>query len=132
MQASFSRSVDKENYGELRFRCRWVLRYAEAPIDPKIWRSEGAHIPMAIWHNTSHVAPVNHTSKSIIQPLKVVGMSVHQVLRFTPNADAFLVPPQTAVVRYVCKRHTVSSVFELRGSEDGRAGEGKGWRREEG
>ncbi|CAJ0606904.1 unnamed protein product [Cylicocyclus nassatus] len=112
---NFIKSVDKESYGELRFRCRWVLRQAEAPTDPTLWRSEGAQIPMAIWHNTSHVAPVNHTSKSIIQPLKVEGMSVHQVLRFSPDADAFLVPSETAVVRHY--RHVQGWTFFLKEAE---------------
>ncbi|EPB67905.1 hypothetical protein ANCCEY_13006 [Ancylostoma ceylanicum] len=96
----YIRSVGEATFGELRFRCRWVLRYAEIPADPDAWRKEGARIPMAIWHNTSHVAPLNHTTKSIIRPEMVEGMGVHQVLRFTPPATVFLVPPEEAVVRH--------------------------------
>ncbi|KAL6735011.1 hypothetical protein Aduo_005491 [Ancylostoma duodenale] len=96
----YIRSVGETSFGELRFRCRWVLRYAEIPADPETWRKEGARIPMAIWHNTSHVAPLNHTTKSIIQPEMVEGMGVHQVLRFTSPATVFLVPPEEAVVRH--------------------------------
>ncbi|RCN30893.1 hypothetical protein ANCCAN_23336 [Ancylostoma caninum] len=96
----YIRSVDDGSFGELRFRCRWVLRYAEIPADPETWSKEGARIPMAIWHNTSHVAPLNHTTKSIIRPEMVEGMGVHQVLRFAPSATVFLVPPEEAVVRH--------------------------------
>uniref|UniRef100_A0A0K0D7E9 Glycosyltransferase family 92 protein n=1 Tax=Angiostrongylus cantonensis TaxID=6313 RepID=A0A0K0D7E9_ANGCA len=83
----------------LRFRCRWVLRTEETPNDPKTWRLNNPLLPMAEWHNTSHVAPVNHTTKSIIQPKKVESMGVHQVLRFAPGAHLYLVPPENAVIR---------------------------------
>nr|CDJ90274.1 Protein of unknown function DUF23 domain containing protein [Haemonchus contortus] len=85
---------------ELRFRCRWLLRLEEIPADPIQWRVEDSRIPMDVWHNTSHVAPVNHTTKSIIQPLKVESMGVHQVLRFSPGTTVRLVPPEHAVVRH--------------------------------
>ncbi|KAK6010980.1 hypothetical protein OSTOST_23946 [Ostertagia ostertagi] len=61
---------------------------------------ENSRLPMDEWHNTSHVAPLNHTTKSIIQPMKVEGMGVHQVLRFSPGATVLLVPPEDAVVRH--------------------------------
>ncbi|KJH45251.1 hypothetical protein DICVIV_08705 [Dictyocaulus viviparus] len=97
--SQFIRSSAKRNYGELRFRCRWVLRYHEIPNDAKTWRLDGSYIPMAKWHNTSQVAPVNHTTKSIIQPIQVESMGVHQVLRFLPGAHVHLVPPEQAVIR---------------------------------
>ncbi|KAK6734634.1 hypothetical protein RB195_018054 [Necator americanus] len=93
-------TIEDGNYGELRFRCRWILRLAEIPNDPETWRKEGAFTPMVLWHNTSHVAPINHTTKSIIQPHKVESMGVHQVLRFASAATVFLVPPEVAVVRH--------------------------------
>ncbi|XGW10396.1 hypothetical protein V3C99_012134 [Haemonchus contortus] len=85
---------------ELRFRCRWLLRLKEIPADPIQWRMEDSRIPMDVWHNTSHVAPLNHTTKSIIQPSKVESMGVHQVLRFSPGTTVRLVPPEDAVVRH--------------------------------
>ncbi|KHJ98791.1 hypothetical protein OESDEN_01220 [Oesophagostomum dentatum] len=131
----YVRTTGEESRGELRFRCRWVLRLDEIPTSPSSWRSEGAHTPMAVWHNTSHVAPVNHTTKSIIQPekvclfvaphkaaasvtsfqAKVEGMSVHQVLRFSPGADVFLVPSEEAVVRHY--RYTQGWAFFLKEAE---------------
>ncbi|KAK6042916.1 hypothetical protein COOONC_19582 [Cooperia oncophora] len=38
----------------------------EIPSDPVHWRMEGSRLPVDEWHNTSHVAPLNHTTKSII------------------------------------------------------------------
>ncbi|KAJ1373963.1 hypothetical protein KIN20_036525 [Parelaphostrongylus tenuis] len=98
--SEFIKSTATKHHGELRFRCRWILRTEETPVDPKIWRLNGSQIPMAEWHNTSHVAPVNHTAKSIVQPTKVESMGVHQALRFAPGAHLYLVPPEKAVVRH--------------------------------
>ncbi|KAK5964358.1 hypothetical protein GCK32_001314, partial [Trichostrongylus colubriformis] len=84
-------------------------------VDKVQWRIEGSRIPVLEWHNTSHVAPVNHTTKSIIQPMKVEGMGVHQVLRFSAPANVLLVPPEDAVVRHY--RHTKGWAFFLKEAE---------------
>lgn len=61
-----------ENSVELRFRCRWVLREEETlvrlgeRVDKML-----EELPVFKYHNTSHVAPVNHTTKSIVDPLLV-------------------------------------------------------------
>ncbi|VDO95863.1 unnamed protein product [Heligmosomoides polygyrus] len=99
--------IDKAKHGELRFRCRWVLRSNEIP--------DSSRLPMDEWHNTSHVAPLNHTTKSIVQPTKVESMSVHQVLRFAPGAGVLLVPPEDAAVRHY--RFTKGWSFFLKEAE---------------
>lgn len=88
------RSPDKRT-GEYRFRCQWTLRYSEVSEEPKM-----AELPMMTWHNTSHVAPENHTSKSIVRPIHVDSMGVHGVQKFQNGFRVQLIPPEVAVVRH--------------------------------
>ncbi|EGT48043.1 hypothetical protein CAEBREN_05667 [Caenorhabditis brenneri] len=82
---------------ELRFRCQWTLRYSEVPPGPPKFDD----LPMIIWHNTSHVAPQNHTTKSIVRPGNVDSMGVHGVQKFrNPKFVVKLVEPGVAVVRH--------------------------------
>ncbi|WKX94640.1 hypothetical protein Q1695_011706 [Nippostrongylus brasiliensis] len=108
-------SITSEEIGELRFRCRWVLRMRETAVNPAEWRLYGSPIPMAEWHNTSHVAPLNHTTKSIVRPTKVESMGVHQVIRFSPGASVLLVSPEDAVVRHY--RNVAGWTFFLKEAE---------------
>lgn len=93
----YIRNCNDHKISELRFRCQWTLRYSEI--------SSGApqieNLPMITWHNTSHVAPQNHTTKSIIRSRNVDSMGVHGVQKFrNPIYGVRLVEPEIAVVRH--------------------------------
>uniref|UniRef100_A0A8R1DL70 Glycosyltransferase family 92 protein n=2 Tax=Caenorhabditis japonica TaxID=281687 RepID=A0A8R1DL70_CAEJA len=97
------RNTKSPAIAELRFRCQWTLRYSEIPHGPP----QIKHLPMMTWHNTSHVAPQNHTTKSIIRPSLVESMGVHGVLKMRkmgnsnfPAPKLKLVEPEEAVVRH--------------------------------
>uniref|UniRef100_A0A1I7UNS9 Glycosyltransferase family 92 protein n=1 Tax=Caenorhabditis tropicalis TaxID=1561998 RepID=A0A1I7UNS9_9PELO len=93
----FIRTFDNSLISELRFRCQWTIRYAEISSGPP----EIDDLPMIKWHNTSHVAPQNHTTKSIIRPQNVDSMGVHGVQKFrNPKFVVQLVEPEDAVVRH--------------------------------
>lgn len=93
----FLKSPLSPKIGELRFRCQWTLRYSEIPLGPP----EIQNLPMMTWRNTSHVAPQNHTTKSIIRPGTVDSMGVHGVQKFRNSKFSVkLIDPEEAVVRH--------------------------------
>ncbi|EFP08236.1 hypothetical protein CRE_16879 [Caenorhabditis remanei] len=93
----FIRAFDDPKISELRFRCQWTLRYSEIPQGPP----QIDNLPMIIWHNTSHVAPQNHTTKSIVRPENVDSMGVHGVQKFrNSKLIVKLIDPDVAVVRH--------------------------------
>ncbi|KHJ88087.1 hypothetical protein OESDEN_12123 [Oesophagostomum dentatum] len=58
-------------------------------------------MPTRRWHNTSHVGPVGHTVKCIIDPKKVLIMDIHRVTSFY-NFDEYRtygLKPEEGVVR---------------------------------
>ncbi|CAI4232771.1 unnamed protein product [Auanema sp. JU1783] len=99
---SWVRKNDQSDVAEFRFRCRWVLRNTDIPkLSFPINKGlvvDG--LPMLRFHNTSHVAPVNHTTKSIVNPLLVHSQGVHQVLSFKKGSHLYMVPPEQVVVRH--------------------------------
>ncbi|ULT94725.1 hypothetical protein L3Y34_003877 [Caenorhabditis briggsae] len=105
---SLTRKRRNSKISELRFRCQWTLRYSDvSPGPPQI-----KNLPMIVWHNTSHVAPQNHTTKSIIRPENMsfqVSVAVNdaplQKITVTPSttigdlhSDAILVWKDMAIV----------------------------------
>ncbi|CAO4373578.1 unnamed protein product [Caenorhabditis nigoni] len=94
---SLTRKRRNSKISELRFRCQWTLRYSDVPPGPP----QIENLPMTVWHNTSHVAPQNHTTKSIIRPENVDSMGVHGVQKFSdPKFIVELIEPEVAVVRH--------------------------------
>ncbi|CAI5449124.1 unnamed protein product [Caenorhabditis angaria] len=93
-----------QSVAEYRFQCQWTLRYSEIPYDPKNNQNHNLHeiLPILKWHNTSHVAPQNHTSKSIVRPEFVDSMGVHGVQKYSLKIEnpLMLVDPDEFVVRH--------------------------------
>ncbi|CAB3405770.1 unnamed protein product [Caenorhabditis bovis] len=110
------RSQNNDYIAELRFRCQWTLRYSELSKDSEITQNNFKNfLPMLKWHNTSHIAPQNHTTKSIIRPENVDSMGVHGVQKFSKSYHVQLIDPKIAVVRHY--RYTEGWSYFLREAE---------------
>ncbi|CAD6191438.1 unnamed protein product [Caenorhabditis auriculariae] len=95
----FLRDQENPKIGENRFRCSWILRYEDIPESLEKVEEMENFLPMLAWHNTSHVAPQNHTTKSVVRPETVESMGVHGVQKFKKGFDVNLVDPGIALVR---------------------------------
>ncbi|KHJ81829.1 hypothetical protein OESDEN_18482, partial [Oesophagostomum dentatum] len=93
------RNISDPTIGSIQFRQRWILKNESCPeryIDDKqvsIW------MPTRRYHNTSHVGPIGHTTKCIIDPEKVLIMNVHTVTKFLDGYRLYRMRPEEGVVR---------------------------------
>ncbi|CAJ0603644.1 unnamed protein product [Cylicocyclus nassatus] len=91
----------------VHFRQRWILKNDTMPSKYKDDNQTATYMPTLRYHNTSHVGPVGHTAKCIVDPLKVKYPNLircydefHFPDKFHNNYTLYRLEPKFGVVRH--------------------------------
>ncbi|CAJ0605618.1 unnamed protein product, partial [Cylicocyclus nassatus] len=94
----YLRNISDPLIGGIQFRQRWILKNDTMPLKYKDDNQTATYMPTLRYHNTSHVGPVGHTAKCIVDPLKVLMMEIHFPDKFYDNYTLYRLEPEVGVV----------------------------------
>ncbi|KAK5973789.1 Glycosyltransferase family 92 protein [Trichostrongylus colubriformis] len=97
---NYLRNISDPKIGGIQFRQRWILKNESLPVRYKDDEQVAKWMPTQRYHNTSQVGPPGHTAKCIVDPEKVLVMSVHHVHQFFDNYILHRLNPEEGVVRH--------------------------------
>ncbi|CAJ0605291.1 unnamed protein product [Cylicocyclus nassatus] len=97
---SYLENMADDKIGAVQFRQRWILKNETLPERYTDSTQIASWMPTRRYHNTSHVGPVGHTAKCIIDPKKVLIMHVHYVNAFYEGYTMYRMRPEEGVVRH--------------------------------
>ncbi|KAK5983785.1 Glycosyltransferase family 92 protein [Trichostrongylus colubriformis] len=97
---SYLRNISNPKIGGIQFRQRWILKNESSPLRYAGDNQVSEWMPTRRYHNTSTVGPPGHTAKCIVDPEKVLAMSVHYVQKFFDDHFLYPLDPKEGVVRH--------------------------------
>ncbi|KAK5973791.1 Glycosyltransferase family 92 protein [Trichostrongylus colubriformis] len=97
---SYLRNISNPKIGAIQFRQRWILKNETLPLRYAGDKQVSDWMPTRRYHNTSSVGPRGHTTKCIVDPEKVLVMSVHYVQQFFDDYFLYPLDQNEGVVRH--------------------------------
>ncbi|VDK47444.1 unnamed protein product, partial [Cylicostephanus goldi] len=104
---SYLENLTDDKIGAVQFRQRWILKnetlpekYTNSTQVFSLILNIASWMPTRRYHNTSHVGPVGHTAKCIIDPKKVLIMHVHYADAFFEGYSMYAMRPEEGVFRH--------------------------------